>query len=115
MTRIAHLLAGFVGAFFALIGLAKVGGQFGLEDFLAVGWSFWVFQGTGIVELFGGLALFWPRARRAAALALLAVVAVLCWQPATHSYGATPGGLVLIAALLLLVLSTLFRSGSDVI
>lgn len=107
MTRSAHLLAGLVGTFFAGIGVAKIGGQFGLEDFLTLGWPFWVFQLTGIVELFAGLALLWPRARRAGAIALLAVIAVLCWQPATHTYGPTAGGSVLIVALLLLLLSTL--------
>ncbi|MFI5315915.1 MAG: hypothetical protein ACHQ6T_09445 [Myxococcota bacterium] len=104
MIRFAHLLAGLVGVFFAGIGLAKVGGQFGLDDFLALGWSLWVFQLTGVVELFGGLALLWPRTRRAGAFALLAVIWVLCWQPATHSFGPTAGGAVLIAALAVLLL-----------
>ena len=106
MTRFAHLLAGVVGMFFAGIGIAKVGGQFGLEDFLALGWPFWVFQATGVAELFGGIALLWPRTRRAGALALLLVIAVLCWQPATHTYGPTAGGAVLILALVVLLLST---------
>lgn len=107
MTRISHLLAGLLGVFFAGIGIAKVGGQFGLEDYLEQGWPFWVHQLTGIAQLFGGLALLWPRARRAGALALLAVIAVLCWQPATHTYGPTPSGALLIAALLGILLSTL--------
>jgi len=106
VTRSAHLLAGLVGVFFAGIGLAKVGGQFGLEDFLELGWPFWLFEMTGVVELFGGLALLWPRSRRAGALALLAVIAVLCWQPATHSYGPTAGGGVMITLLVVLLLST---------
>jgi len=109
VTRIAHVLAGLLGMFFAGIGAAKIGGQFGLEDFLALGWPLWVYQATGIAELFGGLALLFPRARRAAALALLAVIAVLCWQPATHSYGPTAGGGVMIALLSGVLLSTVLR------
>jgi len=108
VTRSAHLLAGLVGVFFAGIGLAKVGGQFGLDDFLELGWPFWVFEITGVVELFAGLALLWPRTRRAGALALLAVIAVLCWQPATHSYSPTAGGSVMITLLLALLISTVF-------
>jgi putative oxidoreductase len=109
VTRIAHVLAGVVGMFFAGIGAAKIGGQFGLEDFLALGWPLWVYQVSGIVELFGGLALLHPRTRRAASLALLGVIAVLCWQPATHSYGPTAGGGVMIALLLGVFLSTVVR------
>jgi len=113
VTRIGHVLAGFLGMFFAGIGLAKIGGQFGLEDFLELGWPFWVFQVTGVVELFGGLALLWPRARRAGALSLLAVIAVLCWQPATHTYGPTAAGGVLIAALVVLLISTALREAES--
>ena len=107
VTRTGHLLAGLLGVFFAGIGLAKVGGQFALEDYLAMGWPFWVHQLTGIVQLFGGLALLWPRTRRAGALSQLAVITLLCWQPATHAYGPTPGGAVLIAALSGILITTL--------
>ncbi len=106
MTRIAHVLAGSVGVFFAGIGIAKLSGQFGLADFIELGWPFWLFQVTGVIELFGGIALLWPRARRGGALALLAVIAVLCWQPATHTYRPTTGGGLIIAALVVLLLST---------
>ncbi len=107
MTRAGHLLAGLLGMFLAGIGIAKVGGQFGLEDYLAMGWPFWVHQLTGIAQLFGGLALPWPRSRRRAALTLLGVIALLCWQPATHAYGPTPGGALLIAALSGILVTTL--------
>jgi hypothetical protein len=107
MTRAGHLLAGLLGMFFVGIGVAKLGGQFGLEDYLAMGWPFWVHPLTGTAQLFGGLALLWPRTRRGGALTLLGVIALLCWQPATHAYGPTAGGALLCAALSGILVTTL--------